>query len=212
MSHFVTGVLEDLQEECHSVMLHENMNISRLMVNARRVEESRFKRTSRDAKRAISFDCGAINNMLEIQYKPRFKKTFSNHVPSIFPKARDDKVSKPIAPKGRSGKSPNEKTTCAKCGKGHHGECLVGRRNGFGCGKNGHKVTDCRNLKGQEKGAQAQASGSSDAPKKNRFYALHSMCEQDTSPDVVTDMLKVITIDVYALIYRVLPRHLLPLL
>nr|XP_010319985.1 uncharacterized protein LOC104647105 [Solanum lycopersicum] len=149
MSHFVTGVLEDLQEECHSVMLHENMNISRLMVNARRVEESRSKTTSRDAKRVISFDCGAINNMLEIQYKPRFKKTFSNHVPSKFPKARDDKVSKPIAPKGRSGKSPNEKTTCAKCGKGHHGECLVGRRNGFGCGKNGHKVTDCRNLKGQ---------------------------------------------------------------
>ena len=32
MSRFVTGVSDYLQEECHSAMLHENMNISRLMV------------------------------------------------------------------------------------------------------------------------------------------------------------------------------------
>ena len=32
MIHFVMGVLEDLQEECQSAMLHDNMNISLLMV------------------------------------------------------------------------------------------------------------------------------------------------------------------------------------
>ena len=32
MSLFVTGVTEELQEEFHSAMLHDNMNISRLMV------------------------------------------------------------------------------------------------------------------------------------------------------------------------------------
>ena len=37
MSHFVTEVSEDLQEECYSAMLHDNMNISHLMVHARRV-------------------------------------------------------------------------------------------------------------------------------------------------------------------------------
>ena len=56
MSHFVTGVLEDLQEECKSAMLHDNMNISRLMDYARRVEEARVKRKSRDAKSHRSFD------------------------------------------------------------------------------------------------------------------------------------------------------------
>ena len=48
------------------------------------------------------------------------------------------------------------------------------------------------------KGAQAQASGSSCSFKKNCFYAFYSRGEQDTSPDVVTDMFKVFTTDVYA--------------
>ena len=43
MSHFVTGVSEDLQEECYSSMLHDNMNISRLMVHATRVEEAKAR-------------------------------------------------------------------------------------------------------------------------------------------------------------------------
>ena len=55
MSHVLTGVLEDLQEDCHSAMLHDNMNIYHLMVYARRVEEARYKRKSTDAKRARSF-------------------------------------------------------------------------------------------------------------------------------------------------------------
>ena len=62
-------------------------------------------------------------------------------------------------------------------------------------------MRDCQNLKSQDKcSGQAQASGSSDSPKKNRFYALRSRAEQDTSPDMVTGMLKIFTLDVYALI------------
>ena len=33
------GVYKEIQEECHSAMLHDNMNISRLTVHARRIEE-----------------------------------------------------------------------------------------------------------------------------------------------------------------------------
>ena len=55
MSQFVTGVSDHLQEECHSVMLHDNMNIGRLMVYAKRIEESRSKRKDRDSKRKRSF-------------------------------------------------------------------------------------------------------------------------------------------------------------
>ena len=34
MNRFVTGVLEDLEEKCGDSMLHENMDIARLMVHA----------------------------------------------------------------------------------------------------------------------------------------------------------------------------------
>ncbi|TMX04404.1 hypothetical protein EJD97_008955 [Solanum chilense] len=57
---------EDLQEECHSSMLHDNMNIYCLMLHARRVEEARAKRKSRDAKRSRSYDGGSSKNRLEI--------------------------------------------------------------------------------------------------------------------------------------------------
>ena len=40
-------------------MLHDNMNISRLMVQSQHVEEARAKRKIRDAKRARSFDGGS---------------------------------------------------------------------------------------------------------------------------------------------------------
>ena len=55
MSHFVTGVLDFLQEKCHSAKGHDNMNISHLIVHAQNVEEARAKRKSRDTKTERSF-------------------------------------------------------------------------------------------------------------------------------------------------------------
>ncbi|XP_015054781.1 uncharacterized protein LOC107001132 [Solanum pennellii] len=140
MSQFVTGVSDDLHEECHSAMLHDNTNISHLMVHARRVEEARAKRKNRDTKRARSFEGRATRNSLEIQDKPKFKKRFSNQVPSKFPKARDDKAPRQKFQKGKIGSLSNEKSTCGKCGKGHFGECLIGTGICLGCCKNCHKV------------------------------------------------------------------------
>ena len=37
------AVSDDLQEECNSAMLHDNMKISRLIVNSKNVEEARVK-------------------------------------------------------------------------------------------------------------------------------------------------------------------------
>ena len=73
-------------------MLHENMNISHLMVHAKHVEEAWSKRKSRDAKRSIYFDGGSSKNRLDIHDKPRFKKRLSSQVPSKFPKASGDRV------------------------------------------------------------------------------------------------------------------------
>ena len=46
--------------------------------------------------------------------------------------------------------------------------------------------------------SQAQESASSEAPKKNCFYALRSRAEQETSPNVVTGLLNVFSINAYA--------------
>ena len=82
------------------------------------------------------------------------------------------------------------------------GECLVGPDNYFGCGKSGHKVRYIPMVRGQEKGStQAQISGlSSHAPKRNPFYALRSRDNQEESPDLLTGILKVFSIDFYAFI------------
>ncbi len=82
---------------------------------------------------------------------------------------------------------------------GHLSEFLVGMGICSSCGNNGHKVRYFSNFKGQEK--IGKRSGCSDALKKNRFYALHSRSEQETSIDLVTVMLKIFTLDVYALLY-----------
>ena len=177
------GVFENLQEECHLAMIHDKINIYRLMMHAIRVEETKAKEKSRDSKRARSFDGGSSKNRLEIQDKPRFKKRFSNQVPSKFPRATGDRVFNPKFKKGKGTNSPNEKTTCGKCCKKHYGDCLKGTDNCFDCGKSGHKMRDCPNFKCQDKGSvKAQASGSSDAPKKNCFYALRSRVSKRPLP------------------------------
>ena len=84
-------------------------------------------------------------------------------------------MSNPKPKKGNSTSSPTENPTCGMCGKKHYGNLLKGKDNCFGCGKSGHKVRDCPNVRSQDKGSgQAQASGSNEGPKKNRFYNLRS--------------------------------------
>ena len=66
INRFVMGVPDDLQEECHSVMIHDNLNIYCLIVYAQQVENARAKRKSRDSKRASSFDGGSSKARLDI--------------------------------------------------------------------------------------------------------------------------------------------------
>ena len=65
-------------------LLHENMNVSRLMVHAQQVEETRSKRNTKDAKRTRCFDGGSLKSRFDIQDNPRFKNMSSNQVPTKY--------------------------------------------------------------------------------------------------------------------------------
>ena len=87
----------------------------------------------------------------------------------------------------------------------------------YRCGRPGHHSEDCRvkdvrpqgqvaprgqvapNAQGGQGQVQGQARGGQ-APKNNRFYDLHGRQEYEDVPDVVTGMLRVFHLDVYALI------------
>ena len=56
MSRYVTGVSEELEEEFHAAMLHDNMDISRLMVHTQKVEESHLRKKNREANKTSSFE------------------------------------------------------------------------------------------------------------------------------------------------------------
>ena len=120
--------------------LHDNMNISYIMVDAQHVEEALSKRKSRDANRKRSFDGGSSKGRLEIQEKPRIKKMVYNRFHLKFPKSRDDRVSNPKAKKGRDTSSPTRMPICGECDKKHHGDCLRGMENYFCCCKSRHKA------------------------------------------------------------------------
>ena len=125
MSHFLMGVSDDFVEDCHSTMLHDNMNISFSMVYAQQVEGTRLRIKSRKASKAKDYETGYSKGRLDIQEKPRFKKRFSSEDPTNFHKAHDDRVSNPKSQKRRGTSSQSKKPTCGKCCNKHYGDCLV---------------------------------------------------------------------------------------
>ena len=72
--------------------------------------------------------------------------------------------------------------------------------NCFGSVKSGQRVKDCPNLKGQYKRSKQESGSNVDHPKKNYFYALRFRGKQESSPDVVTGILQVFSINVYNLL------------
>ena len=50
MIRYVTGLSEELEDECRASMLHHCMNLSRLMVHAQYVEENRLRKRNREVK------------------------------------------------------------------------------------------------------------------------------------------------------------------
>ena len=55
MSYFVTDVSEELEEQFHTSMIHENIDVPRLMVHAQQVEDNRLTNKNREAKKTRYF-------------------------------------------------------------------------------------------------------------------------------------------------------------
>ncbi|KAK4706933.1 hypothetical protein R3W88_033517 [Solanum pinnatisectum] len=156
ISRFVTGVSDLVEEECRTGMLHDHMNISRLMVYAQSIEESKLKRKNSELKRS----------RLDEQGQPRFKKRAPNQDSSSTPKVNQEKGSG----------SPFPKPICANCGKKNFGKCLAGSSGCYACGKNNHQVINCPTLtaKGRETKQASLDGPNPNAPRKNRFYVLEA--------------------------------------
>ena len=67
MSHFVIGVADLVREKCRTTMLHDDMTLSRLMVYAQSIEESKLRRMARSLKRSGASD------KEQIMFKKRFQ-------------------------------------------------------------------------------------------------------------------------------------------
>ena len=79
MSRFLVGITRDMEQECWSDMLHDNMDLSRLMVHAQQVEDNRKKRGVRDVRRSKPHNqAGPSNggnmNTFGVREQPRYKK------------------------------------------------------------------------------------------------------------------------------------------
>ncbi|KAH0736064.1 hypothetical protein KY285_011771 [Solanum tuberosum] len=150
-----------------------------MVANPRARMNEKLKESSREAKRAKTDDGNFSHSRSYGHGRSKFQQRFSSQGSyNAAPKFNKDRVSNPNPQRGNC--SGSSLRTCAKCGKKHKSRCLVGSNACFGCGNMDHKI-----------------SGSQ---KQNKFYALQTRDEQEGSPDVVTNMLKVFQLDVYALL------------
>ncbi|XP_069144584.1 uncharacterized protein [Solanum lycopersicum] len=189
MSRFLTGINGYLEEDCRAAMLHDNMDLSRLMMHVQQAGPSH----------------GGHRNNFGIREQPKFKKGQQSAGNSDPQRNTTPRGGRPEPKRGNGGEMQHPRKTCTKCGRTHLGECRQCTNACFGCGKSGHMVIDCPQNRGQA-GGNAQPrptphnAAAAEPPKRNIFYALKGREEQEKSADVVTGMLQVFSTSVYALL------------
>ncbi|XP_010323555.1 uncharacterized protein [Solanum lycopersicum] len=147
MSRFLIGITGDLEEQCRAAILHDNMDLSRLMVHVHQVEDRGKKRGDRDVR------------------SPKPSNKAAPRGGTLETK------------KGNRGYVQHPIEDCAKCGRAHSGEYRQGTNAWFGCGRNGHMVKDWSKNIGQDGGnaqprPNPQGAAPAEPPKRNKFYAL----------------------------------------
>ena len=108
-------------------MLHDNMDLSRLMVHVQQVEESRKRKQTMVGNKSTQADANfSRKSSTEIMDKPRFKKGLSHQGDSSSSKGRHDRNSESRVERNNEVDTPQERPPCRKCGKLHGGECMRG--------------------------------------------------------------------------------------
>ncbi|XP_069146050.1 uncharacterized protein [Solanum lycopersicum] len=182
MSRFLTGINEDMEEECRSTVLHNNMDLSRLMVHVQQVEDNRKKRGVRYVRRRRPQDQagpshGSHRNNFGVREQPRFKKGQQSSGNSNPQRSTSPRRGRPEPKEGNGGEMQRPKKHYAKCGRAYWEECRHETNVCFGCG-----------------------CCSSEPSKRNMFYVLKGKEEQEKSADLVTGILQVFPTSVYDLL------------
>ncbi|XP_055818539.1 uncharacterized protein LOC129887455 [Solanum dulcamara] len=138
MSKFILGVSDLVSKECRTTMLVKEMNISRLLTFAKQIKGEKLKQIRmRDSKRA-RYE-GGFSNARTVGSSGR-----SHQGQSSRKKFAKDRVPYPKAQGERGVNTSNPSPLkCAKCGRNHGGKCLIGMGACYGCGKIGHKRSEC---------------------------------------------------------------------
>ena len=79
MSRLMTGIAKDLEEECRATMLHDCMDLSKLMVHVQQVEYKIKRKHTRERNRSRQAEENfSSKSTTQIRDKPRFKEGLSH--------------------------------------------------------------------------------------------------------------------------------------
>ncbi|KAH0670724.1 hypothetical protein KY285_025700 [Solanum tuberosum] len=91
MNRFVMGVSRLVRKECRSAMLHDNIDISHLMVYAQHIEDEKLQDKNREVKRPRTSEGNLSNAKSDGQGRQGFKQRFSNQGSSDSPPRHEGK-------------------------------------------------------------------------------------------------------------------------
>ena len=97
-------------------MLHDSMDLSRIMVHVHQVEESRKRKHTRAGNRSRQAeDNFSRKASTEIRDKPRFKKGLSHQRESCSSKGHNDREFESRVKRNNEVDTPQERPPCRKC-------------------------------------------------------------------------------------------------
>ncbi|KAH0654435.1 hypothetical protein KY290_032963 [Solanum tuberosum] len=213
MSLFVAGLSPLSSKEGKAAMLIGDLDISRLMVYMQQVEEEKLRDMEefRNKKAKKGNESGQqISNVNRSSFQQKQKGPSPSVASAPAPRNKCEYNSqnsqyfraRPGHSQGSVAQGGNWEPACARCGRTHPGKCRDSSTGCFKCGKEGYFMKEYpknRQVAPPDRAApRRDTSGTGGGA--NQLYVITGRQEQENSPDVVIGMIKVFTLDVYALL------------